>query len=237
MMRPSFGSRHERVRSICDGGPHVDVLLHEAKSGRHHADDLERAVVELIAAADALGIATELLLPGAVADHGDASGRSDGPHRRRSCGRGAARRPARERIPMTPAGQTRAGLAGARHREKSRLPGGEARNVRLARCQSSQLAGETSAWALPAPTDSSDHHELIAGRVRQRPQQELIDDGEDGGVAADAEGQRQDDASEKPGLRHRPRTPCLTSRRTSSAKRIVPPRTRFSIKPLATAGP
>ena len=42
-----------------------------------------------------------------------------------------------------------------------------------------------------------DHHELVAVRVGQRPQQELIDDGEDSGVAADAEGQRQDHSERK----------------------------------------
>jgi hypothetical protein len=42
-----------------------------------------------------------------------------------------------------------------------------------------------------------DHHELVAVWVRQRPQQELIDDREDGGVAADAEGQRQDHGERK----------------------------------------
>jgi hypothetical protein len=42
-----------------------------------------------------------------------------------------------------------------------------------------------------------DHHEFVAVWVRQRPQQELIDDGEDSGVAADAEGQRQDHGERK----------------------------------------
>src|SRR5262245_18794158 len=42
-----------------------------------------------------------------------------------------------------------------------------------------------------------DQYELVAVRVRQRPQQELIDDGEDGGVATDAEGQRQDHGERK----------------------------------------
>src|SRR6185503_8164902 len=42
-----------------------------------------------------------------------------------------------------------------------------------------------------------DDDKLIAIWVRQRPQQELIDDGEDSDVAADAEGQRQDHGERK----------------------------------------
>ena len=53
-------------------GPQVDILLHEAKAGGHHADDLVRAIVELDRAADGAPIATQLVLPGAVAEHGDA---------------------------------------------------------------------------------------------------------------------------------------------------------------------
>ena len=53
-------------------GPQVDILLHEAKAGGHHADDLVRALVELDRAADGAPIATQLVLPGAVAEHGDA---------------------------------------------------------------------------------------------------------------------------------------------------------------------
>src|SRR5262249_6943925 len=73
------------------------------------------------------------------------------------------------------------------------------RNVRLSRCQSSQLAGETSARELRPPVDSSTITSCSPSRDgrRQRPQQELIDDGKDGGVAADAEGQRQDHGERK----------------------------------------
>jgi hypothetical protein len=45
---------------------------------------------------------------------------------------------------------------------------------------------------LPVASRFFNHHELVAVRVRQRPQQELIDNGEDRGIAADAESQRQD---------------------------------------------
>ena len=51
------------------GGPHVDVLAHEAEAGGHHADNLVWAIVELDRAADGAPIATQLVLPSAVADH------------------------------------------------------------------------------------------------------------------------------------------------------------------------
>src|SRR5206468_10752382 len=54
------------------GGPQVDILPHEAEAGGHHADDLVREIVELDRAADCAPIATELVLPGAIAEHGNA---------------------------------------------------------------------------------------------------------------------------------------------------------------------
>jgi hypothetical protein len=46
-----------------------------------------------------------------------------------------------------------------------------------------------------------DHHEAVAPRIRQRPQQQLIDDGKDRGVAADAEREREDDGNREAGTR------------------------------------
>ena len=46
--------------------------MHEAKAGGHHADDLVRLIVDLDRAADCALIATQLVLPDAVAEYGDA---------------------------------------------------------------------------------------------------------------------------------------------------------------------
>jgi hypothetical protein len=53
-------------------GPQVDVLAHEAEARGHHADDLVRTIVELDRAADCAAIPAELVLPGAVAEYGNA---------------------------------------------------------------------------------------------------------------------------------------------------------------------
>ena len=74
-------------------------------------------------------------------------------------------------------------------------------SVRLSRCQSSQLAGDTTLRVRPTSMIGEpeirqalvDRHQLVAVRIGQRTQQQLIDDREDCGVGADAEGEREDD--------------------------------------------
>src|SRR5436190_967338 len=52
------------------GGPQVDILLHEAKTGGHHAYDLARLSGQLHPSTDGTRVAAQQVLPGAVADHG-----------------------------------------------------------------------------------------------------------------------------------------------------------------------
>ena len=172
--------------------PHVHILLDEAKAWRHHADDLVREIVELDGAADGTLVATELFLPGAVAEDGDAwSIRTvvvfgDGaPKEWCDAKQGKELRGHPLRVHASR-------LAGASHREHPRAPGGKASNRAALVLPIEPVCGR-DVGARIGTERLGDHHELVAVRVRQRPQQELIDDGEDGGVAADAKGQRQND--------------------------------------------
>ena len=63
------------------------------------------------------------------------------------------------------------------------------------------------------------HDQVLALWIRQRPQQQLIDDREDGGVGADAKRERKDDGNREAGVRRNPRPMCRASRITSSKKR------------------
>ncbi|HZL95826.1 MAG TPA: hypothetical protein VFB99_19365 [Vicinamibacterales bacterium] len=66
-----------------------------------------------------------------------------------------------------------------------------------------------------------DAHDAIAVRIGERTKEHLIDDREDGGVAADSGASVRRTASAKPGLRRNPRMLCLMSRRTPSIDSII----------------
>ena len=65
------------------------------------------------------------------------------------------------------------------------------------------------------------HDQVFAVGIRQRPQQQLIDDGEDRGVGADAEREREDDGKREAGAAPQIRGPCA-ARRASHLRRNGP---------------
>ena len=181
--------------------PHVVVLEDEAEILRHHADDRGRRAVHLHDAADHLRVAVEALLPQPIADHGDARSvgtivgggnraaeqRANAEHRKEFGGHslvvqahGFAHASQCQRVAephcdvvervivALPVEPVRGRDAGAR-----RAYGGvEGRGGRV---------------------ESRGHEQqLLAVWIGQRPQQHLVDDGEDRRVAPDADRQRQD---------------------------------------------
>ena len=155
MKRPSVVSRHGRCRSSCDAVHTSTSCCTKRKPAGITPTISYGTIVELDGAADGAPIATELVLPGAVAEDGDAwavrtvvlvgdgaaKERCDAEQRKEFRGHQLRVHASR--------------LAGAGHRERrTSCQAANRRNVRLSRCQSSQLAGETSARGL-GPNDSS----------------------------------------------------------------------------------
>ena len=129
--------------------PGIVVVIHEAKSRRHHTHYLCRSVVQLDKVAYEVSITTKVRLPQAMTDDGEirriraivvfveraAKDRCNTKHRKKL---------RRDRLQ----GQSRR-FTGAC--QDCRRPGAHAAtrsSVRLSRCQSSQVAGETELWLL-----------------------------------------------------------------------------------------
>ena len=148
MNRPP-ASRQGAFRSSCNGDPGVDVVKDKSKSRRHHAYDLCRRIVQLDKAADDISIAAEPRLPQAMADNGhnrriravvilvdDSSEHRRDTKQWKEFGR--------DRLHT----QSVASPAPVKIAARPDAHAATRSSVRLSRCQSSQVAGETELWLL-----------------------------------------------------------------------------------------
>jgi hypothetical protein len=178
---------------VFDRRPHLRVVGGEAEPRRHHADDQVRAPLEHDRRADDVPVAAEEALPDAVAEHqhflaaGTVVGRFDDAAKegRRAQHRKQRTADARAEHPLGkletgdvegPAGRH----AEAFERGQLTLP------VFVIR---KRAAGDRS-WRARAVVEEDDHARRIT--VRRRLQDDRAHHAEDGGVRADAQGERDD---------------------------------------------
>ena len=197
-----------RTRAIeLQRAPEIVVREDEGEARRHHANHLGRLVAEENGPADDTRIAAEASVPETVAEDGDA-------RRVRTvviCGDDASEQRAdaeqREELRRHHLRLQARRISGLGQRQRRRAPGGEPldraalglpvdpvrrRHRQVAARRVNPLAGLDVEGFV-------DGDQPVAARIRQRPQQQLVDDGEDGGVAADPEPQRQDDGGREAG--------------------------------------
>ena len=116
----------------------------ESEPGRHDADDFNRIVAQLDRASEDTRVAAKTSLPQLMAQDGNPRCIRPIVIRQIWSGRGVAARPAAGRIPRRRAAP--ASASARRSRSASSTPDVHAASVcsvRLSRCQSNQLAGET----------------------------------------------------------------------------------------------
>ena len=152
--------------------PDLRRLVGEREAGRHHADDVDLAPVERDRLSHDRGIAREAPRPQRVAENRDVVAPGLLLFREE---RAADRRAHAERGEHT----------GCRDRDVDMQTDQKSLEVFAGRRRNLLDAGTMQV----APDD----HEAIGVRKGQRPQHDRVDDGEDGGVRADAERQRRED--------------------------------------------
>jgi hypothetical protein len=174
--------------------------LREAEAARHHADHGDRPRVEVELLADELRVAAEPALPDLVAEDDDlwiaglillvvepaAERGAHAEQRRQRAGRVGyldADRPiatGERRRALSPGRDRRARLAAPLQILEA--------SQRHAEVRQAQLAGDLAVHT----------HQLLGLRVRQRPQDDGVDDAEDRRGGADAEGERDDEDRGQP---------------------------------------
>ena len=188
---------------VTERGPQLRRLVeprrHERlERRRHDPDDPVGHVVHRHRAADDTGVRSEAAPPQAVAqqDHvpliRTVFGCGESPPER---GRDAEHRE------VVPAHPHRAQPLRVASRDERRIPGSNRRHLRERAAAVAQIvkrgvadvAGDPSASRSPIITSRS------GIRVRQRPEEDGVDDAEDGGVGADAERQRHERREREPG--------------------------------------
>ncbi len=173
------------------GQPEFGAIFHAAEPGRHDADDGVRLAVELKGAADDRGIAAESPLPQRIAQDDDGIALRHfvlfGPEGAAEGGMDAEQRKirlgdvfGRDALPLVHAGEGRAGVREEGHvleRAALRAPVAVVRH------------GGAPAFHL-RPLDIAPQFDQAGRRgIRERAEDDGIDDAENGGVGANAEGQ------------------------------------------------
>ncbi len=211
-LQPRHGLQPEarqRQAAAVDPERHDEVGLDvdDAEPFGHDADDLARARLNRDASSDDGAIAAEAAPPITVAEHHDARRTRDliGGRQRASEHRLDAER--RERAVGRPqaAHLLRLGDAGDGRRpgkpDADVLEGAIVLGVReVHRWREAEVAGQVRHPGC-ARGGVPDRDQAVWLRVGQRPEKHAVDDAEDGGVGADADGQRQEDHG---GERRRP---------------------------------
>ena len=188
-------------------GPESDLLIEELEPLRHHADDPHRRVVDLHGAADDRGIAAEARLPEAMREDGNRRRIRTIVLRREETAVQRTHAEQREELPRHDLDVQPRRFADARERHGAAAPRREVLEGAAFALPVHPVGGGVPA-ARAARLDGAhlelrhvlvDHHQLVAVRIGQGPQQELIDDGEDRGVAADTEREREHDGGGEAG--------------------------------------
>ena len=152
-----------------------------------------RLVIEARALTDDVAPAAESLAPQRVADHGDArsavhlvrGGERTAKHRLHAEHVEEVRVDHRSRQPVR--------LIGGRERDARRAKAGETGEAVMARAPVEKVRRVGAVETLSRQAiGAADQDEIAGARKRQRTQQHRVDHAEDGGVRADADGDRQD---------------------------------------------
>ena len=199
-------------------GPHIIVLVDELKAGRHHPDDLGRAFVQLDTASDHARIGAEALLPQAMAEDGHEWSIRDVVLRRHRASQQRLNTERREELRRDHLRVERRRLAVSRQRQRSRPPRGEGLQRTtvplpvqpVCRGDRDLVAGRRHRFV--------DRQQTFAVRIGKGTQEKLIDDGEDGCIATDAEREGEDNCHRESRRRGARRDPCA-GRRASGARR------------------
>ena len=205
--QPRYRAQHHRATGRRGGvqpqrPPHVGIGGDDwTESRRQHADDLVRFARQHGHAPNRRWLGAEAAPPQPVADDRDAArvGHAVAGHEVAAERRRAAEHRqvlvrhllAGERFGLGVAAERRTPAAHRRHALDLRELRAPIHDV----ARRSPFVGRATAGPQVLPQ----HHQAIGAWIRQRPQHQRVDDGEDGGVGADAQRQREDGDGREPG--------------------------------------
>ncbi len=174
------------------GQPHLDLVVHDVEARRHDADDLPRSAVEAHGLADHVASGKHGL-PGLVRQHGDVGTagsrflRGEMP---------AARRWHTQRLQQRGVHVARPHTPWPVARRQVQLPGRERPDARERAVPLRELEvlgrGNPELIESQGRKAAGDEHQPLRLGVAQRSEDHAVDDGEDRGVGADAQRERQD---------------------------------------------